>query len=500
MAAATAEITLDKRVPEFIARRGRMLIGGEWVEAASGKTFPCYNPATGEVLAHAAEGDATDIDRAVKAARKAFETGAWPRTTPAERERLLNRLADLIEENGEELAQLDTLNNGMPIAASRGSIPFAAAILRYAAGWATKLEGATLPISTPQSDQAGFFAYTLREPVGVVGQIIPWNAPLGLCAQKLGPALSAGCTSVLKPAEQTPVSALRLGELILEAGFPPGVVNIVTGYGETAGAALAGHPDVDKVTFTGSSETGKLIVKAATGNLKRVALELGGKSPNVVFQDADLEAAVAGSSVAIFANAGQLCTAAARLYVQKGAFDKVTEGISEQAGKIKVGPGLDPASELGPLISETQHQRVLGYLDSGMEDGLKATVGGKRLFDKGFFVEPTVLVGAKEEMRIMREEIFGPVVCVVPFEDPSEIMHIANDTPYGLGAAVWTRDIGKAHRFARGLKAGTVFVNCYHVYDAAMPFGGYKESGWGREFGRQGAEEYTETKSVMVSL
>ncbi|HVF09461.1 MAG TPA: aldehyde dehydrogenase family protein [Abditibacteriaceae bacterium] len=494
------EVQIDGRVRDFVAQPRKMLINGEWVEAAAGKNFPAYNPATGEILGHAAQGEAGDIDRAVKAARRALESGPWSRTTPAERERLMNKLADLIEASEEEFGQLDTLNNGMPIAAARGGAPYAAAMLRYFAGWASKLEGSTIPTSLPNTDEEKYFAFTVREPVGVVGQIIPWNAPLPLAASKLGPPLAAGCTSVLKPAEQTPFSALRLGELIQEAGFPPGVVNIVPGYGETAGAALAAHPDVDKISFTGSTETGKLIVQAATGNLKRVTLEMGGKSPNIIFKDADLEAAIPGAATAIFANAGQLCTAGSRLYVEKSAFDQVVEGLAEKAKQIKVGPGLEPNSELGPLISDQQYQRVLGYLESGQSDGAQAIHGGQQLPDKGYFVEPTLLINAREEMKVMREEIFGPVVCVVPFEDPNEIVATANNTPYGLAAAVWTRDVGKAHRLAAAMKAGIVFVNCFHVYDVAVPFGGYKQSGWGREFGRAGIEEYTEVKSVYMKL
>ncbi len=496
--AAAAPFRVDPKVESFISKPRPFLIGGNWSQAASGKTFPTYNPATGEEIAQVAAGDKEDVDRAVRAARKAFESGAWRRTTPSQRTRLLWRLAELIEEHADELAQLDTLNNGMPLAAARGSVPFGAEILRYNAGWATKLSGETVSHSIPQVADEKWVAFTLREPVGVVGQIIPWNVPMGLVAQKIAPALAAGCTIVLKPAEQTPLSALRVGELILEAGFPEGVVNIITGYGETAGAAIAAHPDIDKVSFTGSTQTGKLIAAAALGNMKRVTLELGGKSPNIVFQDADLDLAIPGAAVACFANVGQLCTAGSRLYVQKGVYEQVVQGIADEARKIKVGHGFDPTSTMGPVVSKEQHDRVLGYLSSGLADGAKAVIGGKRHGDRGYFVEPTVIVGAREEMKIMREEIFGPVVCAVPFTDPAEVAATANDTTYGLAAAVWTRDLHKAHKLAAELRAGTVFVNNYHNYDLALPFGGYKQSGWGREFGKEGIEAYTEVKSVVM--
>src|SRR6266496_1708292 len=410
MGIAISPFQIDSRVSDFIEKPRKMLIGGKWVNAASGKTFPTYNPATGEVLAQIAEGDRQDIDAAVKAARKAFDSGPWPRMTTSERGRLIWKLADLLEEHTEEFATLETLDNGKPLAVARAAdVPLTVDMFRYMAGWATKLEGTTIPISVPYTPKAKYLAYTLREPVGVVGQIIPWNFPLLMAGWKLGPALAAGCTVVLKPAEQTPLSALRLGELIVEAGFPDGVVNIVPGYGETAGAALAAHEQVDKVAFTGSTEVGKLIVHAATGNLKKVSLELGGKSPNVVFKDSDLETAIPGSASSIFFNHGQCCCAGSRLYVEKAVFDQVVEGVAEKAKKIKVGPGLDANTQMGPLVSVEQMDRVCSYLESGFSQGAKAIAGGHKTGEKGYFVEPTVLVNTSDEMKVVQEEIFGPV-------------------------------------------------------------------------------------------
>ncbi len=499
--ATETSVALEARVRHFIGETRKMLIGGKWVEAASKKTFSTCNPATGDILANVAEGDREDVERAVKAARKAFESGAWPKLTPSERSRLLWKLADLLEQHLEEFAQLETLDNGKPISVSRAAdVPLSVDLLRYMAGWATKIEGNTIPISVPYTPGAKYFAYTLREPVGVVAQIIPWNFPLLMAIWKLGPALATGCTVVLKPAEQTPLSALRLGELICEAGFPEGVVNIVPGYGETAGAALAAHPEVDKVAFTGSTEVGKIILQAAAGNLKKVSLELGGKSPNIVFKDADLNVAIAGATSAIFFNHGQCCCAGSRLYVEQTVFDQVVEGVAKQAKEIQVGPGLNPAAQMGPLVSHDQLTRVCNYIESGFAEGAKALIGGKRIGDKGYFVEPTVLVNTHQQMKVVQEEIFGPVVTAIPFKKTEEITPMANDTSYGLAAGIWTQDISKAHTLASQLRAGTVWINCYNIFDAALPFGGYKQSGWGREMGHDALELYTEIKAVCTRL
>jgi phenylacetaldehyde dehydrogenase len=501
MGIAVSPIQIDSRVSEFISKPRKMLIDGKWLDAVSGKTFATYNPATGEVLARVAEGDKQDIDLAVKAARKAFDSGPWSRMTASERGKLVWKLADLLEEHIEEFATLETLDNGKPLTVARGAdVPLAVEMFRYMAGWATKLEGTTIPLSVPYTPGVNYHAYTLREPVGVVGQIIPWNFPLLMAAWKMAPALATGCTVVLKPAEQTPLSALRLGELIMEAGFPDGVVNVVPGFGETAGAALAAHDLVDKIAFTGSTEVGKLIVHAATGNLKKVSLELGGKSPNVVFKDADLDIAIGGAASAIFFNHGQCCCAGSRLYVERPVFDEVVEGVAAKAAKIKVGAGLDPKTNMGPLVSEEQLQRVCHYLEIGMAEGAKAASGGHKIDGKGYFVEPTVLVNTTESMKVVKEEIFGPVVTAIPFDNPEELLNRANDSIYGLAAGIWTHDITKAHRTAAMLRAGTVWINCYNIFDAALPFGGYKQSGWGREMGKDVLNLYTQTKAVCARI
>jgi phenylacetaldehyde dehydrogenase len=502
MNAAMNVIQLENSVSAFVAEPRKHLIGGRWVEAASGKTFPVYNPATEEVIAHVAEGDAEDIDRAVKAARQAFENGPWPNLTPAERGRMIWRLGDLIYEHLEELAQLESLDNGKPITVARAAdVPLAADIFQYMAGWTTKMEGNTIPLSVPYAPGANFHAYTLREPVGVVGQIIPWNFPLLMAAWKLAPALATGCTIVLKPAEETPLSVLLLGELIQEAGIPDGVVNIVTGFGEETGAPLAAHPGVDKIAFTGSTEVGKLIVKAAANDLKKVSLELGGKSPNIVFSDVDVDLAIAGTAGAIFFNHGQCCCAGSRLYVQESIFDEFVDGVANVARNIQLGPGLDPNTQMGPMVSEIQLNRVCGYLDAGAAEGAKAIVGGQKIGGTGYFVEPTVLVDTKPDMKVIQEEIFGPVLAAIPFKElDDELIAAANGTDFGLAAGVWTRDIGKAHSVAAKLKAGTVWINTYNIFDAAMPFGGYKQSGWGREMGHDALDLYTQKKAVCAML
>ncbi len=499
MATATTVTHVADNVTQYVTKPRKMLINGKWVESASGKTFPTYNPATADVLAQIAEGDAEDINRAVAAARAAFDKGPWSKMSASQRGRIIWKIGDLIEQNLEELAQLESLDNGKPLKIARvADIPLAAELFRYMAGWATKIEGNTIPITGAPANK--FLAYTLREPVGVAGQIIPWNFPLLMAAWKLGPALAVGCTVVLKPAEQTPLTALRLGELMLEAGLPEGVVNIVPGYGETAGAALAAHPHVDKIAFTGSTEVGRLIVKAAAGNLKKVSLELGGKSPNVVFADADMRRAIPEAASAIFFNHGQCCCAGSRLYVEKKAFDEVVDGVSQHASKINVGPGFESTTDMGPLVSEEQLNRVCSFMESGLAEGAKATAGGSRHGDKGYFVKPTVFVNTNDKMKVVQEEIFGPVVTAIPFNDAEEFVSRANDSPYGLAAGIWTNDIRKANRIASQLRAGTVWINCYNVFDAALPFGGYKESGWGREMGHEVLKNYTEVKSVCSAM
>jgi phenylacetaldehyde dehydrogenase len=493
-------VTLDKDVEAFVATPRQLFINGQWTDAASGQTFDTPNPATGETLARVAEGDAEDINRAVRAARAAFE-GPWSRMSPSERGRIIWRIGDLILEHADELAQLESLDNGKPFAVARAAdVPLAADLFHYMAGWATKIEGNSINISVPYMPGANFHSYTLREPLGVVGQIIPWNFPLLMAAWKLGPALATGNCVVLKPAEQTPLTALRLAGLIAEAGVPDGVVNVVPGFGETAGAALTAHPDVDKVAFTGSTAVGKLIVAAsAASNLKKLTLELGGKSPNIVFDDAGPDA-IAGAANAIFFNHGQCCVAGSRLYVQQSRFDEVVDGVAQIAKSIKIGPGMEPGTQMGPLVSEEQLRLVTGFLESGEAEGATALAGGGRFGDRGYFVEPTVLTNTRPDMKVVREEIFGPVLVAAPFSDLDEIAAVANDSDFGLGAGIWTKDISKAHALAKKLRAGTVWINCYNVFDAALPFGGYKQSGWGREMGHEALNAYTEVKAVTTQL
>ncbi|WP_087668145.1 aldehyde dehydrogenase family protein [Caballeronia humi] len=483
----------------FLQREHQLLIDGRMVESDSGRRTDILDPATGEVIATAAEGSATDVDRAVDAARRAFE-GPWRKTTPAERTRTMLRFAELIEANAEELADLECINSGKPrVFCRNGDVAGIAEMLRYMAGWTSKMGGQTPNVSLPGE----WHAYTLREPVGVVGQIIPWNFPLNMAMWKIAPALATGCTVVLKPSEQTPLTALRLGELALEAGVPAGVLNIVTGFGNPVGAAIASHPGVDKVAFTGSGETGRRILHGASGNLKRVSLELGGKSPVIVFPDANLEAAAAGVCSSIFFHAGQICAAGSRLYVHERAYDQVLDAVARRANRIRIGHGMDAGTEMGPLISRRQLDRVLGFIHSGQEQGATLFAGGGTTGERGFFVQPTVLTGVKPGMAVHDEEIFGPVLCAMSFSDDNDLDRIsatANATTYGLAASVWTSDVGIAHKMARRLQAGIVNVNALSSPDAALPYGGYKQSGWGRERGYDAIEMYTEVKAVAINL
>ncbi|WP_170289291.1 aldehyde dehydrogenase family protein [Metabacillus lacus] len=485
----------NEKVAKFLEGTKKLYINGDFVESSSGKTFETPNPATGETLAHVFEGGKEDIAKAVDAARKAFDEGPWQKMSAASRSRLMYKLADVMEEHKEELAQLETMDNGKPIRETRNAdIPLAIEHFRYYAGWATKITGQTIPVS------GKYFNYTKHEAVGVVGQIIPWNFPLLMAAWKLGAALATGCTVVLKPAEQTPLSVLYLAELIEEAGFPKGVINIVPGFGETAGQALVEHPKVDKIAFTGSTEVGKLIMRQSADTLKRITLELGGKSPNILLPDADLSMAIPGALNGVMFNQGQVCCAGSRVFIQKKQYDRVLSDMADHAKSIRQGAGLHPETEIGPLISQEQQSRVLNYIEKGKEEGAEIVAGGSNPYEEGYFVAPTIFAAVEDSMAIAKEEIFGPVIAAMPYEDLDEVIGRANDSEYGLAAGLWTRDIANAHYVAGKLRAGTVWVNCYNVFDAASPFGGYKQSGIGREMGSYALDNYTEVKSVWVSL
>ena len=491
--------SLDMKMPALLSQPLKMLIDGEWVSSQSGARMDVINPSNGQVLVQESLGGAYEVDLAVQAARRAFEFGPWSRMRPAERTRLLLKLADALEQNGDELALLETLNTGKPLKMARAfDIGMAAECLRYNAGWATKLSGETRNVSLP----GDWHAYTLREPVGVVGLIVPWNVPLAMAVSKISPALAAGCTVLLKPAELTPLTALRLGELIQAIGLPPGVVNIVTGLGHEAGQAIVDHPGVDKISFTGSTVVGKSLLASAAGNLKRVALELGGKSPVFIFPDADLDRAMDAAARGIFGNTGQVCAAGSRLFVHRSVADRVIEGIVQRARALRVAPGLSPDCEIGPVISARQRERVMGYIDSGRAEGAEVVAGGQAVQGEGYFIQPTVLVNTRPDMKVVCEEIFGPVLSTQLFDDDSleQLAARGNNTEYGLSASIWTRDLRTAHQMVRRLHAGNVRVNAAVALDFAMPFGGYKQSGWGRENGREGVEAYTELKSVAIDL
>ena len=494
------EYSTSQWVSERLNNIQPLLIDGQWRPAGDGQTTDVYNPSTGAVIAQAASADSADVERAIGAARRTFDNGDWTGLTPARRAKILWRVADLLEENAEQIAELEMLDAGKFFSSAlQGEVPFAAECFRYFAGWCTKLEGTTKQLSIiPGQD---FHAYTKREPIGVAALIVPWNGPLVQAAWKVAPALAAGCSCILKPATETPLSTVRLAEILQQAGVPDGVFNLVLGQGSTVGNQLAAHPDVDKVSFTGSTEVGKRIIDAAKGNLKKLSLELGGKSPVIVFEDADIDEAIAGAAQAIFANAGQVCVAGSRLYVQESIYEQVVNGVAEIARNMQVGPATDGTQDMGPMISEKQINSVCRMIDSGVREGATVKAGGERIDGGGgYFLRPTVFADVNQRMSIVSEEIFGPVLVAMPFKSVDEIVDMANDSEYGLAASIWTKDVSKAHKTADQIKAGLLWVNCHGIPDMAIPFGGYKQSGWGRENGYEALLQYTELKSVVVKL